>query len=241
MLLMCFSTAPPPTTSARGDGGVRPALGHQREHLALARGELAERVAAAGEQLRDDFGIERAAARGHPVQRVEELGDVRDPVLEQVADPLRAPGDQLGGVPLLDPLGQDEHAGVRPAVPDHQGRAQALVGEGGRHPDVDDDRVRALRVDRAQELLGVALGRGHLVPGLGEQPGQPLAQQHGVLRDHYPHGSSAAMIVGPPDGDSTESRPSTPDTRSARPDRPGLCTSAPPIPSSLIMTVSVPG
>src|SRR5690349_8048678 len=41
-----------------GDGRVRPALGHQREHLALARGEFAERVAAAGEQLRDDFGIE---------------------------------------------------------------------------------------------------------------------------------------------------------------------------------------
>ena len=221
MLLMCFSTAPPPTTSAVGDGGVGPALGHQREHLALARGELAERVAAAGEQLRDDFGIERAAARGHPVQRVEELGDVRNPVLEQVADAVRAPGDQLGGVPLLHPLGQDEHADVRPAVADHQGRAQPLVGEGGRHPDVDDDRVRAVRGDRAQELLPVALGRGHLVPGLGEQPGQPLPQQHGVLRDHYPHGSSAAMIVGPPDGDSTESRPSTPDTRSASPERPG--------------------
>jgi hypothetical protein len=39
------------------------------------------------------------------VQRVEELGDVRDPVLEQIADPLRAPGDQLGGVSLLHPLG----------------------------------------------------------------------------------------------------------------------------------------
>ena len=98
-----------------------------------------------------------------------------------------------------------------------------------------------VRGHRAQELLAVALGGGHLVPGLGEQPGQPLPQQHGVLGDHYPHGSSAAMIVGPPDGDSTESRPSTPDTRSASPDRPGPCGSAPPIPSSLIMTVSVPG
>src|SRR3954463_11984610 len=45
-----------------GDGGVGPALGHQREHLPLARGQRVERVAAAGEQLRDDFGIERAAA-----------------------------------------------------------------------------------------------------------------------------------------------------------------------------------
>ena len=69
-----------------GDAGVGPAFGHQREYLAFARGELAERVAAAGEQLRDDFGIERAAALGHPVQRVEELPDVGDPVFEQVAD-----------------------------------------------------------------------------------------------------------------------------------------------------------
>jgi hypothetical protein len=156
------------------------------------------------------------------VQRVEELRDVCDPVLEQVADPVRAAGDQFGGVPLLHPLGQHEHADVGPLVPDHQGRAQPLVGEGGRHPDVDDNRVRGIRGHRAQELLAVALGGGHLVPGLGEQPGQSLPQEHGVLGDDYPHGSSAAMIVGPPLGDSTESRPSTPDTRSARPERPGL-------------------
>ena len=46
---------------------VGEAPGDVAEHLALARGELAERVAAAGEQLGDDFGVERAAARRHPV------------------------------------------------------------------------------------------------------------------------------------------------------------------------------
>jgi hypothetical protein len=49
------------------------------------------------------------------------------------------------------------------------------------------------------------------------------------------------MIVGPPDGDSTDSSPSTPPTRSARPDSPAPPGSAPPIPSSLTRTVSVPG
>ena len=48
-------------------------------------------------------------------------------------------------------------------VADHQRRAQPLVGEGGRHPDVDDHRVRVVRGHRAQELLGVWLGRGDLV------------------------------------------------------------------------------
>src|SRR5580658_2650553 len=45
-----------------GDTGVGPAFGHESEDLALARGQLAERVAAAGEQLRYDLGVERAAA-----------------------------------------------------------------------------------------------------------------------------------------------------------------------------------
>src|ERR1700678_3406612 len=72
-----------------GDGGVGAAFGHQREYLTLARGEVADRVPAAGEQLGDNLGVERAAAPGDPAQRVEELGDIRDPVLEQVADAVR--------------------------------------------------------------------------------------------------------------------------------------------------------
>src|SRR5215472_13201614 len=34
-----------------GDGGVGPAFGHEGKHLAFARSELAERMAAAGQQL----------------------------------------------------------------------------------------------------------------------------------------------------------------------------------------------
>ena len=53
----------------------------------LARAEPLERVAAAaaGEQLRHDLGVERGAAGGDPAQGLDELADVRDPVLEQVA------------------------------------------------------------------------------------------------------------------------------------------------------------
>src|SRR6204780_434886 len=224
-----------------GDGGVGAALGHQREDLALPGGELAERVAAAGEQLGDDLGVEGAAALGHPGQRVEELGDVGAPVLEQVADAAGAAGDELGRVLLLDPLGEHQHADVGPAVADHERGPQALIGEGGRHPHVDHGRVGRAGGDRAQEPLGVGLGRDDLVPGLLEEPGQPLAEQHRVLGDRYPHGSTAEIIVGPPDGDSTDSSPSTPLTRSARPDRPAPGGAAPPMPSSLTSTVSVPG
>src|ERR1700689_2807161 len=224
-----------------GDGGVGAALGHQGEDLALAGGEGAEGVAAAGQQLGDDLGVEAAAAGGSPGQRVEELGDVGDPVLEQVADAAGAAGDELGRVLLLEPLGEHQHADVGPAVADHERGSQALIGEGGRHPHVDHGRVGRAGGDRAQEPLGVGLGRDDLVPGLLEEPGQPLAEQHRVLGDRYPHGSTAEIIVGPPDGDSTDSSPSTPLTRSARPDRPAPGGAAPPMPSSLTSTVSVPG
>ena len=68
---------------------VQPSAIDQREHVPLAGGQRGERMAAAGQQLRHDLGIERAASRGHPVQGAEELGQVGDPVLEVGADPGR--------------------------------------------------------------------------------------------------------------------------------------------------------
>jgi hypothetical protein len=74
---------------AVGDGAVGAALGHQGEDVALARGERVEggRVPGGLEQAGDDLGVEGGAARRDPGDRVVELRDVGDPVLEQVADP----------------------------------------------------------------------------------------------------------------------------------------------------------
>jgi hypothetical protein len=69
----------------RADLGVGPSLGHQRQHVAFALGQAVQRVAArADQQLRDHLRVQRGAARGHPAQRVQELGHVGHPVLEQV-------------------------------------------------------------------------------------------------------------------------------------------------------------
>jgi hypothetical protein len=89
----------------RGDLRVGPALGHQRQHVALPVGQVVQRVAPAHQQLRHHLGIQRGAARRHPAQRVEELGHVGHPVLEQVADPVGVRRQQVGGVPLLHVLG----------------------------------------------------------------------------------------------------------------------------------------
>src|ERR1700749_3281961 len=66
------------------DPGVRPALGHQRQHLALPRGQRGQAAAlpAGPEQLADYLWVQGGPAVGHPLQRRGELGHVRDPVLE---------------------------------------------------------------------------------------------------------------------------------------------------------------
>ena len=99
-----------------GDARVGAALGHQPEHLPLARGELVERVACRGASIsvRDDLGVECGAAAGDAPGGIEEVVHVEHAVLEQVAE-AAAGADEVDGVPGLDVLGQDEHgrAGVR--------------------------------------------------------------------------------------------------------------------------------
>ena len=61
-----------------------------------------------------------------------------------------------------------------------------LVGVVGRHPDVDDRNVRLYGPD-PQEVLAVACLADDLDFILAEQPGEALAEQHGVLGDHDAH------------------------------------------------------
>ena len=79
-----------------------------------------------------------------------------------------------------------------------QRRPQPLVGVRGRQPDVDDGDVGRLAADRGQQVVGVVAARDHVEAGVGEQPRQPLAEQHAVLGDGYPHGISALTRVPPP-------------------------------------------
>src|SRR5262245_52155321 len=71
-----------------------------------------------------------------------------------------------------------------------------------------------------EQLLGVRHRRDHLEAALGQQPRQPVAQQHRVLGDHDSHGSSTPMTVGPPGGLSIVSVPSTAAARCASPASP---------------------
>src|SRR5207244_12866010 len=73
-----------------GDAGVRAALGHQRQHLALAPSEVRERVIAPPrlDQRLHETWIDDGSARRDSLQRLDEFVDVQDATLEQVADPI---------------------------------------------------------------------------------------------------------------------------------------------------------
>ena len=66
----------------------------------------------------------------------------------------------------------------------------ALVAVAGRHADVGQDNVRALRLDRAKQRLEVTARRHDLEVLLRlEEPADALANEVAVLREHDPdHG-----------------------------------------------------
>ena len=109
---------------------VRPALRHQLEHLALARRESLERIVAAvpPDELRDDERVQGRTALRHALDGRDELVDVGDAVLEEIAEPLGVLREQLDGVRMGDVLREDEDAGLGMLRPDLACGADALVG-----------------------------------------------------------------------------------------------------------------
>ena len=67
------------------------------------------------DEARDDLRIERGAAAGDALGRLEEVGDLEDAVLEQVAE--AAERHEVDRVAGLDVLGEQEHAELRGAGP----------------------------------------------------------------------------------------------------------------------------
>ena len=98
----------------------------------------------------------------------------------------------------LDVPGEHEDAQVRVGGSQAARDPRTVVGVIRRHAD-DDDRDVGLRlVDRGLERVGVAGLGDDLVPCVGEQAGEPLAEQRGVLSDHDAHGTTASTIVPRP-------------------------------------------
>ena len=185
MLLMCFSVAPSEIDEQRRDAHVGAALGHRGQDVALARRQCLQPVVglARDHELGDDLGVEGGPAPGDTPEGVHELADVRDPVLEQVADAAGAVRQQLRRVLPLHVLAEHEDGrpGNEPTRLDR--RAQPLVALGRRHPDVHDGHVRPMVDDRLHEARPVADLRDDLAARVRDDPREALADERRVLGD----------------------------------------------------------
>ena len=152
MLVTCLDCAERDEEALR-DRLAGATLGHQLQHLALAR-----RRSSIGSSRRWrptsslTTVVERRSALGDAAHRAGELRDVSDAVLEQVAEALRALGEELHRVGGLDELER-----TRDADPSCWSRIFAatspLVGLGRRHADVDHGDVGLVHRDVTEQIL----------------------------------------------------------------------------------------
>ncbi len=62
---------------------------------------------------------------------------------------------------------------------------QAFIGVRRRHADVGHDHVRCFSLDQRIELVSIPCLTGYGKAVLGQDSCYPLAEQHGVIRQHH--------------------------------------------------------
>ena len=124
-----------------GDGVVGKTLGHQRQDLPLPLGQTRQwTTTGRRNEPRDDLGVQRRAAKRDALRRGEELADLEDAILEQVAE--SGSGNELDRVGGLYVLGQHKYTDIGMPVLRLPRGARTFVGVRGRHAYVDDHEVR---------------------------------------------------------------------------------------------------
>jgi signal transduction histidine kinase len=169
------------------DAGIRTTLGHQRENFALPGAEDVERVAhvAGGDELAHEHGIDDRTAAYDPLERVDEVVDVGDATLQDVAA-TRAAGEEVGRLLDVDVCGQQHDRSVGQLLTDRACRLETFVGVVRRHPDVDDRKVGTLVADEGDQLRrSTALTDDHETGAL-EQARQTFAEQDFVIGEDDP-------------------------------------------------------
>ena len=182
MLCTCFSNGSLRDPEAPPDAGVGASLGHQREHVALATGELLEGILDIPH--RDEFlnqsGVDDRPAATDSPHRVEELVDVGDATLEHVAGAAAA-REQRHRVLHLHVRGEDQQRRLRELFADELGCVEALRPMGWRHADIDHRKIGALLAHQPHQFRPVTRLADELVPAPLEQAREALAQQHVIV------------------------------------------------------------
>jgi hypothetical protein len=121
------------------------------------------------------------------------MSDTRS--LQQVSDALGVLLDEPRGVPHLEVLRQHEHADVGMGAADAVGGHQPFVRLRRWHPDVHDRGVGVRGLDVSEQLVGILGLADDLKAGVGEQTRHTVAQERGVVGNHYAHGISTRITV----------------------------------------------
>ena len=176
MARTCFSTVDSVIHSVCAIPAFERPSAIRREHLPLAGRQDVERVprAACGNELLDERGIDDRGALDDPLERVDEVLDVGDTALEQVAAPLAA-REQRSRALHLHVRGESDDGGIRKLLADRLGGFEALGRVRGRHANVDDHEVGP-KLAHQVDQLGRVPGLTHdLETGTLEQAGETLA------------------------------------------------------------------
>jgi hypothetical protein len=179
-----------------GHARVGAALGHERQYLAFTRAERCQRVAAAARchELLNDCRVDDVATFADALKLLDELVNVGDPALEQVANSLAA-GKQLEGLINLDVRRQDHdaHLGETGSNLERGGETFRCVGRG--HADVHDYQIRHVLADQAKQVCAV-LGQPNDVEAVSaKHAGDAFTQERVVVRHHDPGTASCPRLV----------------------------------------------
>lgn len=170
-----------------GDPAVGTTLRHEREHLTLTGREDVEWIigALSRDKLLNKRRIHDRTASDDPLERLDEVGDVRDTPLQQVSDALPA-GEQVHCMLDLDVCGKNQNRRLREPLANHPCRVKALRRVSRWHADVDHGQVRPVLLYQRDELRRVPALSDDLETRTLEQARQTLTEEHVILRQQYP-------------------------------------------------------
>ena len=200
--LMCFSTA----RSVRNSDFAIAALflpcaicarTSRSRSVSWPSGECAIRSFAAT-SASTTFGSRTRAAARHLVERADQLVDLGDPLLQQVAEPGRAVLQQLVGVVLLDELGQHDDADVRVLGADPLRRVDALgaCAVGGMRMSVSTASGRCSSTAASSSSRSAAVPTSSTSSTVAEQGRRPFPHEVVILGEDHPEGH-ARMVHAP--------------------------------------------
>ena len=166
------------------DARVRVSLRHQRKQLALTAGEVSECVTdvSRADELLNERGIDDRATAADPGHSVEEVVQVTDAALQEIAA-AAAGCEHCHRLGDFDVCRQDQDRRIRELLADHPGSVETLRPVIWGHPNIHDRQIRLPLAHQFEELRSVTGLSDDLVPAALEQAREAFPHQHVILSD----------------------------------------------------------